>query len=351
MLSPRAEPDTTRPLGHARIVLEGLRRPPADASFCIRREGYPSPNLGLHGWQVREERLSPVHVAVEDGRTVLVVGPAVTRHLEPAPYIFALPAAGAEEPLFWPDTIDVFDGEVPSEAPALTPEPAPAPPPRPQPPPIAAPAPPPQPPPRPIRDVPPPPPPAAAEAGRNRIPALVGSGALFLAAFGGALWFSLRDHPPPTPQPPVVAERPPEALRPEPPPPAPAPTWPEGTDNLTLRELVDRAPSVAGIYDAALRRQVAGRHDDALVLFEEAADRGYAPASTALARLYDPNGFVPGRPFRNPDPRAAARYYRDAAQRGDAGAEAPRAALRSSLEEQARAGNGTAETALKEFWP
>src|SRR5688500_13530429 len=75
MLSPRAEPDPTRPLGHARIVLEGLPRPPADARFCIRREGYPSPNLGLHGWQVREERLSPAHVAVEDGRTVLVAGP------------------------------------------------------------------------------------------------------------------------------------------------------------------------------------------------------------------------------------------------------------------------------------
>lgn len=344
MLSPRAEPDPTRPLGHARIVLEGLPRPPSDARFCIRREGYPSPNLGLHGWQVREERLSPVHVAVEDGRTVLVAGPAVTRHLEPGPFIFALPATGAEVPLFWPDTIDVYDGDAQPEAPA----PAAPPPPRPQPPPPPEP-PPPEPPPRPVPS-PPPPPPPAAEAGRGgRLPVLVGSVALFLAAFGGALWFTLRE--PPAPRPPAVAEGPAEAPRPEAALPQPPQTWPEGTDNLTLREVVDRAPSVAGIYDAALRRQVAGRHDDALVLFEEAADRGYAPALTALARLYDPNGFAPGRPFRNPDPRAAARYYRDAAQRGDAGAEAPRAALRNLLEEQARAGNGTAETALKEFWP
>jgi len=38
-------------------------------------------------------------------------------------------------------------------------------------------------------------------------------------------------------------------------------------------------------------------------------------------------------------------------QKGDATAEAPRAALRTWLEEQARAGSGSAETALKEFWP
>jgi hypothetical protein len=37
-------------------------------------------------------------------------------------------------------------------------------------------------------------------------------------------------------------------------------------------------------------------------------------------------------------------------QKGDAAAQAPRAALKTWLEEQARAGNGTAETALKEFW-
>ncbi|MCA3435222.1 MAG: VWA domain-containing protein [Roseomonas sp.] len=107
----------------------------------------------------------------------------------------------------------------------------------------------------------------------------------------------------------------------------------------------------AAIHAAALRRQAAGRHDDALVLFEEAGERGHAPALTAVARLYDPIGFVAGRPFRAPDPRAAARYYRDAVQRGDAAAEAPRAALKTWLEEQARAGNGSAETTLREFWP
>jgi TPR repeat protein len=120
---------------------------------------------------------------------------------------------------------------------------------------------------------------------------------------------------------------------------------------MNLRDLVQSASDAAAIHAAALRRQAAGRHDDALVLFEEAGERGHAPALTAVARLYDPIGFVAGRPFRAPDPRAAARYYRDAVQKGDAVAQAPRAALKTWLEEQARAGNGTAETALKEFWP
>jgi TPR repeat protein len=85
------------------------------------------------------------------------------------------------------------------------------------------------------------------------------------------------------------------------------------------------------------------------VLFEEAGERGHAPSLTAIARLYDPNGFAPGRPFRTPDPRAAARYYRDAVAQGDTAAEEPRAALRRLLEQQ-RDTNSTAASALGEFW-
>ena len=121
-------------------------------------------------------------------------------------------------------------------------------------------------------------------------------------------------------------------------------------ENQRLREVVERAPNAQALHAVALRRQQAGRHDDSLVLFEEAAEKGHAPAMTALARLYDPNGFRPGQPFRSPDPRAAARYYRDAAQRGDAAADAPRAALKAWLEEQAPR-NQSAADALKEFWP
>lgn len=341
MVSLRAEPDPGRSLGHARIVLQGLAQPPSDTGFCIRREGYPTPNLGLRGWQVREERLMPAQVLQEGGDTVLVVGPAVTRHLEPAPFIFLLPGAKLEQPLFWPDTIDVFDGDLPPDTP-VAPEPPVS-----RPPPVQ---------PAPIQQAPVQPVPIEAprvEAPRlpvdmpitppprtSRMPLLLGLGAL-LAAVGGAAWFLAgnRTEPPPPPPPPIPI-----------PVPAAVP-WLERTDGMALRELVESAPDAAGIHAAAQRRQAAGRHDDALVLFEEAGDRGHAPALTALARLYDPNGFVAGRPFRNPDPRAAARYYRDAAEKGDAAAAEPRAALRTTLEEQARAGNGTAETALQEFWP
>jgi TPR repeat protein len=143
---------------------------------------------------------------------------------------------------------------------------------------------------------------------------------------------------------PTPAPAPPRPVAP------PPPTWPEGTDSLSLQDLVARAPNVLGIHDAALRRQAAGRHDDALVLFEEAAEKGHAPALTALGRLYDPVGFEPGKPFRSPDPRAAARYYRDAVQKGDGAAAQRRAALKTFLESQA-ATNPSAADALKEFWP
>jgi TPR repeat protein len=149
---------------------------------------------------------------------------------------------------------------------------------------------------------------------------------------------------------PAPAPAPAPTPAPTPAPQPPAAAWPEGTDALTLQELVARSPNVQGIFSAALRRQAAGRHDDALVLLEEAAEKGHTPALTALARLYDPVGFEAGKPFRSPDPRAAARYYRDAVQKGDAAAEPRRAALKTWLEGEA-ARNPTAADALKEFWP
>ena len=178
------------------------------------------------------------------------------------------------------------------------------------------------------------------------MPFFAGIGLLLLVAIGGATWWFTTAPPSPTPGPivtPTLPSTPPPATVAERP-------WLERSDGMNLRDLVQSASDAAAIHAAALRRQAAGRHDDALVLFEEAGERGHAAALTAVARLYDPIGFVAGRPFRAPDPRAAARYYRDAVQKGDATAQAPRAALKTWLEEQARAGNGTAETALREFW-
>jgi hypothetical protein len=334
----RVENDPRFSLGHARITLAGVQGP-GDGGFRIVREGYAAANLGRRGWQVQEEKLSPVEIRQEGADTVLVIGPRLTRHLEPGPLVFMLPATGLEASLFWPDDIDVFDGDLPLET--VMPREAET---APKPPPVSAAS-------APQAPTPPPAeaPPQPVQAERtSRTPLLAGIGLLLLVALGGAAWWftaapqpaepstpapTAAPTPPPTP-PPAVAERP----------------WLERSDGMNLRDLVQSASDAAAIHAAALRRQAAGRHDDALVLFEEAGERGHAPALTAVARLYDPIDFVAGRPFRAPDPRAAARYYRDAVQKGDAAAQAPRAALKTWLEEQARAGNGTAETALKEFW-
>jgi hypothetical protein len=308
---------------------------PSDGGFRIVREGYAAANLGRRGWQVQEEKLTPVEIRQEGADTVLVIGPRLTRHLEPGPLMFLLPAASVEASLFWPDDIDVFDGDLPPET-VMPREPETAP----KPPPVTA---------APAPQAPTPPP---AEAPRqpvqaertSRTPLLAGIGLLLLVAVGGAAWWFTAAPPPtqPSTPPPIATPTPPPAVAERP--------WLERSDGMNLRDLVQSASDAAAIHAAALRRQAAGRHDDALVLFEEAGERGHAPALTAVARLYDPIGFVAGRPFRAPDPRAAARYYRDAVQKGDAAAQAPRAALKTWLEEQARAGNGTAETALKEFW-
>ena len=330
----RVENDRRFSLGHARITLAGVQAP-SDGAFRIVREGYAAANLGRRGWQVQEEKLSPVEIRQEGADTVLVIGPRLTRHLEPGPLTFLLPATGLEASLFWPDDIDVFDGDLPPET-VMPREPETAP----KPPPVTA---------APAPQAPTPPP---AEAPRqpvqaertSRTPLLAGIGLLLLVAVGGAAWWFTAAPPPtqPSTPPPIATPTPPPAVAERP--------WLERSDGMNLRDLVQSASDAAAIHAAALRRQAAGRHDDALVLFEEAGERGHAPALTAVARLYDPIGFVAGRPFRAPDPRAAARYYRDAVQKGDAAAQAPRAALKTWLEEQARAGNGTAETALKEFW-
>ena len=333
----RVENDRRFSLGHARITLAGVQAP-SDGGFRIVREGYAAANLGRRGWQVQEEKLSPVEIRQEGADTVLVIGPRLTRHLEPGPLVFLLPATGLEASLFWPDDIDVFDGDLPPET-VMPREPETAP----KPPPVAA--------------APPTPAPSSApslredivvpakQEGTSRTPLFAGIGLLLLVALGGAAWWFSASAPSPAPTP-IATPTPP----PTPPPAIAERPWLERSDGMNLRDLVQSASDAAAIHAAALRRQAAGRHDDALVLFEEAGERGHAPALTAVARLYDPIGFVAGRPFRAPDPRAAARYYRDAVQKGDAAAQAPRAALKTWLEEQARAGNGTAETALKEFW-
>jgi TPR repeat protein len=126
---------------------------------------------------------------------------------------------------------------------------------------------------------------------------------------------------------------------------------PPSLDGLSVPEVIERAASPAAIAEEAARRHAAGRHDDALLLWEAAARAGHAAALTRLAGLYDPVGFEPNRPFRDPDPRQAARHYRDAVAAGDSGAAEPRARLRRWLEDRAREGDINAPLTIRDFWP
>jgi hypothetical protein len=359
MVEVRVEKVSER-LGYARIVVTPAAEPTAAPGIIFRRESYQEPNLGRRGWQVREEQLAPAEVVGSGNALVLLVGPQITRHLDPAPYLFEIPTLHIHEHIFWPDGIDVFDGDLPpdvrpdeepdpdtavdrSGSTSRTEEPVASAKNDPKEEPAA-------------RDSP-----TAAPAGANAATSwtrrLVYSGAgllLLLVIVAVASWFAfpnlrfgLTEQPigfTANPPGPTTAPVEPGKVASE-------PAWPEGTDSLSPVEVVQRAPSGEAVYAVAQRRMRAGRYEDALVLYEQAAERGSAVASTALARMYDPNGFEPGKPYRNPDSRTAASYYKEAVARGDVDAVPLREALRQRLEKEAHEGNGTAAIALKDFWP
>jgi hypothetical protein len=348
----RIEEDATHPAGgHALVRIAGLGAVPADPRFAIRREGWERGVLGPDGWQVGAALLTPDRVSAEGGEIVLAIGPAVVDVVEAGPLRFGLPAAAVDVVVFWPDLTTSHaggGGPIPHRPPtprAAAPVPAvtaaeedatiaiPPPLPEPRQPLAAEPAP-----------------------GRAAWPLLLVLLLLAAAGAGGTYWWLLPvDEPPRTvlePSPPAAATvaTPEPAAPPAPPPPAAEPPTPSLAD-LTVPQVIARAPGVAEIGAEAAARAARGLHEDALLLWEAAARLGHAPSLTALGRLYDPVGFQPGRPFRTPDPRQAARYYQQAVRAGDAGAEPPRAALRDWLQQQAGRGDTLAPLTLQDFWP
>jgi hypothetical protein len=353
--------------GHAIILLQGVMDPPADPRFRILREGWAKGTLGAEGWQVSDALISPDRVEPSPQGVRLYLGPQVVDWLEAGPVQFRLPAARIEAPLFWPDVPPLHGGSghtiaLPPPAVRLAPPPAAAPPPMDDPDATVVMAP---------RQVPPPlsvpqalpvqPP------GRPVWPWLLLALLLVLAACGGAYWwFVLRERPvpaPPAPEDPIeIAPEPlPRNLAPIAPPveppalppvrPTVEPGGPASLDGLTVAEVIERATSPAAIADEAARRYATGRYDDALLLWEAAARAGHAASLAQLARLYDPVGFEPGRPFRGPDPRQAARLYRDAVAAGDTSATEARARLRQWLDDRAREGDFNAPLTIRDFWP
>lgn len=342
--------------GHAILLLQGLTEPPADPRFRILREGWSKGTLGPDGWQVGDALLQPDRVEPSPQGVRLYLGPRVVDWLEAGPVLFALPWAAFQAPLFWPDVPPLHGGSGHAIAEPLPPPPAAA---APKPLPmaedpdatvvVAA------------RPLSPPPPPAPLSVPQPSAPTKTAVWPwillvlLLLAAAGGGAWwwFFWRKEPAPPPEPPRVEAPRPEAPPPELPPARPVaePQAPPSMDGLSVPEVIARATSPAAIAGEAARRYDAGRYDDALLLWEAAARAGEASALTRLARLYDPVGFQPDRPFRDPDPRQAARHYRDAVAAGDATAAEPRARLHQWLEDRAREGDRNAPLTLRDFWP
>lgn len=347
--------------GHAILLLKGVAEPPADPRFRILREGWAKGTLGPDGWQVTDALLAPDRIEASPQGVRLYLGPQIVDWLEAGPVLFRLPALSFEAPLFWPDVPPLHggSGHTMAEAP---PRPPPAPPP-PPPPPVEDPdatmmvAPP--------RPVPPPlsvPQPALAMRRPSAMPWILL--VLLLAGGAGGAWWWLNGREPAGPQ---VAQAPPTSepvvIAPDRlPPPDPAPILPPvrpqaeaqaplSLDALPVPEVIARAASPAAIAEQAAHRYETDRYDDALLLWEAAARAGHAASITRLAGLYDPVGFTPGRPFRDPDPRQAARHYRDAVAAGDAAAAEPRARLRQWLDDRAREGDINAPLTIGDFWP
>lgn len=364
MIAVRAAADPAHPEGgHAIILLQGVDTSPPDPRFRILREGWAKGTLGPEGWQVSDAMIAPDRVETSPQGVRLYLGPQVVDWLEAGPVQFRLPSVGIEAPLFWPDVPPLHGGSghtIAVPPPAVRPTPAaPPPPPLPIDDPdatISV---------RPLRaEAPPPlsvPQPVPAGQGRAVWPWILLALLLLAAAAagGGWWWFYGREQAaPPTPEPTDPVEIAPEPLRREPVTPALPPVRPQaepqapaGLDGLSVAEVIERAPSPTAITEEAARRYDAGRYDDALLLWEAAARAGNAPALTRLARLYDPVGFEPNRPFRDPDPRQAARLYRDAVTGGDTAAAEPRARLREWLDGRAREGDFNAPLTIRDFWP
>lgn len=397
MSAARARPDPEFPAGHAIIRIPGAASAAGDPRFTLRRaQEYDRAVLGEAGWQVAAALLSPRAVAVAGEDLELHVGPAVANHLDIGVYQIALPAAHIEATLDWPNIAPLYEG--PRSRSVMGRRPAPA-----QPAAEASAA---QPPPQPLMGAddatvvipagfaarpepedrtvvaprgsaeiprfpslsqePPPyrpepaplPPPPAAPPKRHIVPVAIGLVVLLVLVSAG-VWFGKAwwGAPEPTPvadQNQAPAQQPAGPAQSGPAQAAPVeqqapPQASTGLESLPVIEAIGRASSPAQMQQEAERRLGSDRPDDALLMFEAAADRGSPQAKAMLGKLYDPN--QPRRANIRPDARQAARYYREAARGGDNSTDAARAALRASLEAQAQRGDLNAKLIIQDFWP
>ena len=333
----RVEPASVA--GRASIHVAGAAGAAERPCFGIQRnEDWDEDKLGPDGWQTSKAALMPDKAEAVGGDLVLHVGWSVCRHLEADMYTLRLPAAGLDgAPMQWPEIQPEHAGSRSVFSPAPPPAAAP----------VVVPA---------AASLSPPPPPApsvvtpspSVSAGPSRVPLLIGALVMLaIVGAGVAVWQPWKTTMPSEqaavtqPEPPVPT--PPTTLTP---PAAP----PQSLGDLSVPDVLAKAPNPAAITAEGQRRLAGNRHDDGLLLLEAAADRGDGSASAALGKLYDPVGFQPNGPIPRPDPRQAARYYRDAARAG-ADVSAARDALKQRLERESAGGNLGAGLTLKDFWP
>ena len=337
----RAEADPAHPAGHALIRVADAAAAAGRPGFRVQRDaGWGDDKLGPGGWQSSDALLQPDGAEASGPDLVLHVGWGVCQYLEAGVYEFSVPGAGlAPVGLSWPDIVPQHAGV------RRPPDPPPGPPPGP--PAVEQPI--------TVDKLPPQAPPLMqgpdlASAGPSsglpstrvlRTLILATSAVALLLGTGITYW---RSHETDRT---AVAEVP--AIAPAPDAPAP-PTATAGLGGLSVPDVLTHAPNPAAIAAEGEQRLRSDRRDDGLLLLEAAADRADPAAAATLGRLYDPVLFQPGGPIPRPDPRQAARYYRDAT-RGGADVAAAREALRQDLQARVQAGDLGANLSLKDFWP
>ena len=347
-MSVQVEPDPAHPAGHALIRVPGAAGAVNAPGFRLQRDaGWGDDKLGPGGWQSSDALLAPDRAEASGGDLLLYAGWGICRHLEAGVYEISVPGAGlTQEGAYWPDIVPLHSGAslpvvalaaVPVVIAAASPEPKPAPAPEPAPAVAQIPA---EALVRPLAE------PLPAKPGKA-MATITAAGVLLALLAGGGAYYWLNREPGQTAMtpavPPVAAVLPVPEI-------APTPPGPAGLSGLSVPDVLAQAPNPAAIAAEGERRLRGNRHDDGLLLLEAAADRSDPAAAAALARLYDPVLFQAGGLIPQPDPRQAARYYRDAA-RGGADVAAAREALRQDLQTRVQRGDLGANLSLKDFWP
>ena len=335
-MTARAEADPAHPAGHALIRVSGAAAAKEAPGFRMQRDaGWGDDKLGPRGWQSSDVLLQPDGAEASGPDLVLHVGWGVCQHLEAGVYELSVPAAGmAQVGLSWPDIVPQHGGmsrlpDPPVEQPVVlvrTPPSAPK---------SAA---------APISVPAAPPPCPSLPASHTPKSAIAAFSLVAFLLLGGGAYYWLNRGPDRT----VTQETPLATTLDAAPALAPPPAAELG--GLSVPDVLVRAPSPAAIAAEGERRLRSDRRDDGLLLLEAAADRSDPAAAAALGRLYDPVLFQPGGAIPRPDPRQAARYYRDAA-RGGADVAAAREALRQRLQARVQTGDLGANLSLKDFWP